>query len=172
MKKTPILISLILLIAITGFIIKEKIGSNAHDEKNRLIKKLNIEADNFISEISDAYCSNDPEKIEKYLISGEEISNLSSYEKLNLEYIDKKQTQYVDNPDHPMAVYLIKYHILSDIPDELKDEISADKVEETSEALCQDNVICQLVFLKKDIELNKWKFKPLGFGSMYFKSEK
>ena len=127
MKRKWFWVILLLVVLSLGlFLHREHKIYHRINTKIELQKRLDTEAKDFCATVAGAFVNGDPDKITEYLYKDDSttIDHIEAYSDLQIIYDDMVFINgKVSDVDGDFCTCVIRYRLLSDIPDELKDTI-------------------------------------------------
>lgn len=153
-KPTIVIVLFLIIVAMLGIWIVDLKSTIDYERESNGVSLLNYEANEFCIEVAQAYYNGDEQKLKELYIDDEPIENSDSLKDLDLAFRDYKQLQYIAKSEMPQASYEVQYRVLSEFTEEIQNELSIDRV---------DNSIRQIIIVAKNLDTNKWGFKVVDY---------
>lgn len=154
-KKNWLWILGIVLLLAGLFLFKELRAKYKMEEMYRFQEQMKADAEEFCKTVADAFVSGEREQIEKCKAEGTEIEHIEAYSELGLAYDDMRFYGLRDPSNGVPLTCIIRYQLLSDIPEALKETIPPSAVYHVQEK----DYVFQTIGLCFDEAANAWTYQ-------------
>lgn len=163
-KKNLFWILGIILLLFGLFLFKELRAKYKMEEMYRFQEQMMEDAKDFCRTVADAFVRGDRDQIEKCKAEGTEIDHIEAYSEIHLAYDDMRFYGRRDPSNGVPLTCIIRYQLLSDIPEALKESIPSSAVYHVQD---QDYVF-QTIGLYYDPAVNGWVYQLYSWDMYHF----